>query len=186
MKVTRTEYYTPMNGVIDQVKLSSKKRGISLLRFVVRKLRNYLCEVLAYKCPVNPIRIKLHKWRGVNIGERVMVGMEVVLDHAYPEYITLEDDCGLAGFNYILTHTNPRQHFENILDSYVAPVTIKKGAWIAVGAMILPGVTVGEFSIVSAGSIVTSDVPPYTVVSGNPAKVVSKFNPKQIHGIKGV
>ncbi len=186
MEATRTEYYSPMKGVSDQIKLSSRKRKMGPLEFILRKLRNFVCEFIAYKCPINPIRIKLHRWRGVNIGERIMVGMEVVLDHAYPEYITLEDDCGLAGFNYILTHTNPRLHFENILDSYVAPVTIKKGAWIAVGAMILPGVTVGEYSIVSAGSVVTSDVPSYSVVSGNPAKVVSKFSPKQIHGSKGV
>jgi len=103
------------------------------------------------------------------------------LDHAYPEYIILEDDCGLAGYNYVLTHSNPRQHFANILDSFVAKVVIKKGAWIAVGVIILPGVTVGEYSIVSAGSVVTKDVPPYTIVSGNPANVVSHFSPKQLN-----
>jgi carbonic anhydrase/acetyltransferase-like protein (isoleucine patch superfamily) len=52
------------------------------------------------------------------------------------------------------------------------PVTIERGAWIGVGALILPGVTVGHGSIVGAGSVVNADVPPNTLVEGNPAKVV--------------
>ncbi len=181
MEFKRTEYYTPMSTIYAQLKHSSSKRGLSKLKFSVRKLRNYICELLAYKCPINTIRIKLHRYRGVTIGNRVMIGMEVILDHAYPEYIVLEDDCGLAGYNYILTHSNPRQHFANILDSFIAKVVIKRGVWIAVGAIILPGVTIGEYSIVSAGSVVTKDVPPYSIVSGNPATVVSSFSSKQLN-----
>jgi|ADurb_Gel_01_Slu_FD_contig_111_227710_length_4738_multi_3_in_0_out_0_6 acetyltransferase-like isoleucine patch superfamily enzyme len=181
MEFKRTEYYTPMSTINAQLRHSSSKRNVSKLKFSVKKIRNHICELLAYKCPINIIRIKLHRYRGVTIGNRVMIGMEVILDHAYPEYIILEDDCGLAGYNYVLTHSNPRQHFANILDSFVAKVVIKKGAWIAVGVIILPGVTVGEYSIVSAGSVVTKDVPPYTIVSGNPANVVSHFSPKQLN-----
>ena len=52
------------------------------------------------------------------------------------------------------------------------PVTIERGAWIGLGALILPGVTVGHGSIVGAASVVTTSVPPNTYVEGNPAKVV--------------
>lgn len=170
-----------MKSAIGQINLSSRKRGMSKLQFVCKKLRNHICELFAYKCPVNSFRIKYHKLRGVHIGERVMIGMEVVLDHAYPELITLEDDCALAGYNYILAHSHPLKHFENILESYTAPVLVKKGAWVAVGSMIMPGVTIGEYSIVRAGSLVTKSVPAYTIVSGNPAVVVGEINPKWIN-----
>ena len=52
------------------------------------------------------------------------------------------------------------------------PVVIKDGAWIGIGASILAGVTVGERSVVAAGSVVTHDVPDNTMVAGIPAKVV--------------
>lgn len=53
-----------------------------------------------------------------------------------------------------------------------APITVENGAWIGAGAIILPGVTVGEHSIVGAGSLVRKDVAPRTVVAGNPAKFI--------------
>jgi acetyltransferase-like isoleucine patch superfamily enzyme len=49
---------------------------------------------------------------------------------------------------------------------------IEKGVWIAAGATIIGGVTVGENSVVAAGSVVTEDVPPNTLVGGNPARVI--------------
>lgn len=58
------------------------------------------------------------------------------------------------------------------LDLYEKPVVIGDDAWIAAGATVLRGVTIGNGAMVAAVSVVTSDVPPMTVVAGNPAKVV--------------
>jgi maltose O-acetyltransferase len=55
------------------------------------------------------------------------------------------------------------------------PVTIEDGAWIRMGAVIVPGVTVGRGAIVAAGAIVLKDVPPNTYVEGNPAQVIRKL-----------
>ena len=52
------------------------------------------------------------------------------------------------------------------------PIVIEKNVWIAAGATIIGGVTVGENSVVAAGSVVTRDVPPNTLVGGNPARVI--------------
>lgn len=54
-------------------------------------------------------------------------------------------------------------------------IELKRGSWIGAGAIILPGVTVGECSVVGAGSVVSRDVPPYSVVAGNPAKVIKEL-----------
>jgi acetyltransferase-like isoleucine patch superfamily enzyme len=50
----------------------------------------------------------------------------------------------------------------------VAPILIRTGSWIAIGSLILPGVTIGEGAVVSAGSVVLKDVPPNCLVRGNP------------------
>ena len=53
-----------------------------------------------------------------------------------------------------------------------APICIGDMAWIATGAIVLPGVTIGEGAVVGAGAVVTKSVAPWTVVAGNPAKVI--------------
>lgn len=57
-----------------------------------------------------------------------------------------------------------------------APIVIEDGAWIGAGAIVLAGVTVGRKSIVGAGSVVTKNVPPFTIVAGNPAKRIGGTN----------
>ena len=54
------------------------------------------------------------------------------------------------------------------------PITINDNVWIATGAIVLPGVTIGEGAVVGAGSVVTKDVEPWSVVAGNPAKFIKK------------
>ena len=56
------------------------------------------------------------------------------------------------------------------------PITIEDGVWIGAGAIVLANVTVGRKSIVGAGAIVTKDVPPFSIVAGNPAKVIGMVN----------
>nr|MDK2851509.1 hypothetical protein [Candidatus Cloacimonadota bacterium] len=110
----------------------------------------------------------MHRLRGVNIGENVFIGLNCVLDHAYPEYIYLHDNCGINGDVYIITHTNPNESYKDYFEAYVAPVVIGKNAWIGIRSTILPGVSVGENAVVSAGVVVSKDVQPNTLVA--PAK----------------
>jgi acetyltransferase-like isoleucine patch superfamily enzyme len=55
-----------------------------------------------------------------------------------------------------------------------SPIVVKKGAWVGAAAILLKGVTIGEGSIVGAGSVVTTDVPPFEIWAGNPAKFLRK------------
>lgn len=61
--------------------------------------------------------------------------------------------------------------------SYFAPITIGDGVWIASRVTVLPGVTIGESAVVAAGSVVTRDVAPDTLVAGVPARVVRELEP---------
>jgi len=168
-------YYEVTENIRKQIESGSRRKHMNKLFFLCSKLKNYILERLAYNCPFNSLRVKFHKVRGVNIGNNVMLGYQVILDHSYPEYITIEDDVSLAGNNYVLAHSNPYPHFKNILESFVAPVVIKKGAWIGVGAMILPEVTVGEYSVIAAGSVVSKSIPDRVIAGGMPAKVLKKI-----------
>jgi len=176
----RIDYYNNHGSALAQSRAKAKRSGIGLVHVVCRKLWSYSLSIIALWIPVSNFRVFLHRLRGVTIGQHVFIGSHVLLDNVYPEYVILEDDCILSGSNIILTHSMPRMHFKNVFEAFAATVTIKKGAWLSAGVIVLPGVTVGEYSVVTAGSVVTSDVPPYSVVRGNPAEVISRFNKKWI------
>lgn len=88
--------------------------------------------------------------------------------------ITIEDNVLIAPRVSILTVNHP----ENPTDRrgvILQPVVIKQNAWIGAGATILPGVTIGENSIVAAGAVVSRDVPPNSIVGGVPARVIREI-----------
>lgn len=85
--------------------------------------------------------------------------------------ITIEDDA-LIGPNVKLITENHALEPELRRYVYGKPVVIKKKAWLGAGAIVLPGVTVGENSVVAAGAVVSKDVPDNTVVGGVPAKIL--------------
>lgn len=174
-KARSIPYYVPHKNINEHLKKSSERRGAGKLRFMFRRTWNYVLQSLAYNCPVNSLRIRFHRMRGVHVGENVMLGMHCVLDNAHPEYIYIDDFAALAGNNYLIAHSNPYLHFKGRMISYMAPVVIRKGAWIGVSATLLPGTDVGECAVVSAGSTVSGIVPPHTIVVGNPAAVSRKF-----------
>lgn len=181
---TKIACYSDSGDAYNQYKERSDGSCKGFAQLVAKKMWTYTLSQIAMWIPVSNIRVILHRLRGVQIGKRVFIGANVIMDNVYPEYIILENDCILSGNNIILSHSMPRKHFKNVLEAFVAPVTVKRGAWISAGAIILPGITIGEFSVVSAGSVVTCDVPPYSVVRGNPAEVISRFNPKWITPVK--
>jgi len=123
-------------------------------------------------------RCTIERWRGVKIGKHVFLGGGNVLDRARPDLIMIEDYVSLAGNVIILTHSNPTEPIREIMGdsaTKIAPVHIKRGAWIAVNVVILPGVTIGENSIIAAGSVVTKDIPSLSIAGGTPAKVIKKI-----------
>lgn len=164
------------NSLRKTVENSSKRRGMSPLRFALRKMRNIILSRWSYGCSLNSWRVRWNRRRGVTIGEHVYIGQHCMIDNAYPEYIYIEDNVSLAGNVTILAHSNPYAHFANVVESGVSPVLIKEGAWVADGAIILRGVTIGKNAIVSAGTVVDKDVPDNSMAKGNPMKIVADFS----------
>lgn len=143
-----------------------------------RRLVTHILQTLAFIAPW-PLRPSLHRGRGVKIGKDVYFGSLVVLDDAYPEYITIEDGVQVSAGAKIVTHDSSFHNaFEGKLPTFIGPVAIKRNAYIGSGALILPGVTIGENSIVGAGAVVTSNIPSRSVAVGVPAKVVGTVDDK--------
>ena len=99
------------------------------------------------------------------------------------EGVTVEDDVFIGHNVTFINDMYPRSTAEGgglqtEADWKVVPTFIRKGASVGSSATILAGVTVGEGAIVGAGSVVTKDVPPWTIVAGNPAKVLRKIEGK--------
>jgi acetyltransferase-like isoleucine patch superfamily enzyme len=145
-------------------------------------------HVLARYAPLPPAaRVALHRRRGVNVGKRVFIGTEVFIDDAVPSSVSLEDDVTVIAQTTILGHTYYPRHFHRLLGDEATRAelrtTIRRGAYLGLRSTILAGVTVGEFAIVGAGSVVTGDVAPFTMVAGVPARVVREFGPEDVASV---
>lgn len=112
------------------------------------------------------------------IGNRVDLGKKN--DFGCSNRIVIEDDVITAPF----VHITDRDHsYTDILTPIMnqsanskGPVVIGSGSWIGFGAQIMSGVKIGKHCVIAAGSIVTKDIPDYSVVGGNPAKVLKQYN----------
>ena len=87
-------------------------------------------------------------------------------------------DGSMIGMNVTIATLNHGLPLETRNTTYASPVIIGKNVWIGSSATILPGVTIGENSVVAAGAVVTKDVPENTVVVGVPAKAVKTIHEK--------
>lgn len=139
--------------------------------FIITVLKDKLFHKLAWKAPISCMRVALHRWRGVSIGKKVHFGADVWIDEVYPYYIKIGDGVSIDGDNMILVHNKPMRYHEKVGKSFVAPVIIKDNAEISIRAVILPGVTIGEGSIIAAGSVVTKSIPPFVMAAGIPAVI---------------
>lgn len=147
-------------------------------KYYLRYLGNWILQTLAKISPHPGLAVKLQKIRGVNIGDHVYIGPDVNIDDLYPQLIAIEDYVSIGMRTLIFVHSNPTCSIEikkNYYQREIAPTRIKRGAWVAPGCIILAGVTIGENSIVGAGSVVTKDVESYTIVGGSPAKLIKRL-----------
>ena len=160
------------HGLWATMHLSARQHGYrSALWFGIVRWKDHVLNQWAKRCPWNKLRIKLQRWRGVPIGNQVHIGPDCIIDYAYPCFVRIDDGASLAGADYVLAHSTPMECHAKNVESFVAPTIIGRNAWVGVNVTILPGVTIGEGAIVAAGSVVTHNIPAWTLAAGVPAKI---------------
>ena len=136
--------------------------------------------------PFNPRKLRPHFMRrmGCHVGKGCFIGGGVKIDGGHADMITLEDNVSVAAGSRLLCH---QRDFSDYcvgddymkLDYVIKPIVLKKGCLIGMESFVMPGVTVGEGAIVGAGSMVTKDIPAWTVAVGRPAKVIRQIPPRE-------
>jgi acetyltransferase-like isoleucine patch superfamily enzyme len=145
------------------------------------------------------VRGRLYRWAGFQISEGAFIMGNLELKSAFPDFynklvvgpgttiadhVTINLDATVTlGTNvavapHVLIYTGSHRIGPGSMrlgNGAGLCVTIEDGAWIRLGAIIVPGVTVGRGSIVAAGAVVLKDVPPNSYVEGNPAQVIRRL-----------
>ena len=116
--------------------------------------------------------------QNVNIGNNVKIGSNVKIQNNVSVYEGVEiEDYVFCGPSMVFTNIKvPRSEFPQKGKKYYQRTIVKRSASIGANATIICGVIIGEYSMVGSGAVVTKDVPPFSLVIGNPAKVIGKVD----------
>ncbi len=147
----------------------------TLYKKILNKLYSYYAQFI-FKNKVYAFgAFRVGKYKNVKVGNFTKINQGVYIQGLYNteigEYVVLSR--GVMIFDSGLDITSMSSNgFTLHVESFVK---IKNNVWVGAGAIILPGVTIHENSVIAAGSIVTKDVPPNTIVGGNPAKIIKSI-----------
>lgn len=147
---------------------------------------NKILHLLMRHIPCNAVRVTILKLLGANIQGKVTISQEFfVFDAGRTDLLSIDDGVGIGPRVTIVINSDPYPSpLQKIYPKKTLPVSIRKGAWIGAGAIVLPGVTIGEFSVIAAGAVVVKGVPAYSVVAGVPARVVRKLSVEEINELE--
>jgi len=137
------------------------------------RIRSILFLLPAWFSPSSSMRAGFHRLRGARVARSAEVGYLVMIDNLYPEKVVIEENATIAAQTTILSHDESLAYTGRGPER-VAETRIRRGAFVGVHCVILPGVTVGEHALVAAGSIVTHDVAPGSIVAGVPARPIRR------------
>ncbi len=167
---TDEHIFTPIPILIIAKYLRNK--GFSISWFVKGAFNHLFSMIITYLIGWPRARIALFRFIGMKIGRNCHISSRSIPDPLLPELIEFEDGSGCGIGVQLLTH-----NVMNVKHGSFSfgPIKVCENARIGAYSIILPGVTIGKGSIIGAGSIVSDDIPEYSVAYGAPAKVVRQF-----------
>ena len=118
--------------------------------------------------------------QNVNIGNNVLIGDSVKIQNNVSIYEGVElEDYVFCGPSMVFTNIKvPRSEFPQKGSNFYQKTLIKKSVSIGANATIVCGITIGEYAFIGSGAVVTKDVPPYSLVVGNPGRIIGRVNKK--------
>lgn len=148
------------------------------MRELALRLPQKLIRWIAIHHPDNRSRVLFFELTKVVVGEGTVLNAGLTIYDEYEQRVTFGKRVAVATGVTIVACSNPNNSELNALP-YVRDhlvrmdrVDVRDDAWLGTGAILLPGVEIGEGAIVGAGAVVSRSVAPYTVVAGNPARVI--------------
>ncbi len=117
-----------------------------------------------------------------DFGKNIHIGKNVFINsgcHFQDQGGIKIGDGAFIGHNVVLATINHNLYPENNRKNHYAPIKIGSHVWIGSNATILQNVSIGEWAVVAAGTVVTKNVPPFTVVGGVPAKTIKVISPEE-------
>lgn len=167
--------------------------NITLFGALRRGIRGVLNACILKYCmysvlfaPINYRKIRpiLWRWMGVKVEKNVFIGYDVWMDYNNAHLIELQQGAHITNRCILLCH---KRNLDNYFVGDESPklpykiqkIIVGKNAMVGMGSTIMPGVTIGEGSIIAANSLVTKDIPAWTIAAGNPAKVIKKIQHRQ-------
>lgn len=177
-----------------KINLSEAEYGkITINQALIRALRGLLNAIILKYCmysvllaPLNYRLIRPFFWRlmGVKVGRNCFIGYEVWIDLTNAELIEIGDNVHITNRCLFLCHQRDLGEYRIGDDSSKLPykrrkITLENGCMVGMGTIIMPGVTIGEGAIVGSGSLVTCDIPGWSVAVGRPARVVKNILPRE-------
>lgn len=150
---------------------------------------SFLLKYMMNSCLLSPLEPrKIRPWVlkkiGCHVGKDIFVGDNVRIDAGHADLIYIGDHAHITGGCRLLCHQRNLQHYRKGDDAAKLPyklgeIHIGKGVMIGMESLIMPGVTIGEGAIIGAFSLVTKDIPSWTIATGRPAKVVKLIPEKE-------
>lgn len=128
--------------------------------------------------PDSRLRCEAFRASGVKIGKGVFITIGLIILDGYKGIVSIGDRVAFGNYVTIVAASAPNNSLlckhPEVAEGYIKtlPVNIKEDVWVGSGTIILPGVTIGEKSIIGAGSVVREDVLPYSIIAGVPGRVI--------------
>lgn len=174
-------------GLLGDARVSAGERGTGLISLVWGYLwRNWFLGHMARWAP-RGLDLFIHRLRGVKMGKDCFIDPSAIVETAYPENITLGNDVRITAGSVIMTHIKAPHYLRDtgLMPLVLKPVVIEDHCFIGLNAVIIPGVRIGRAAVVASGAVVVSNVPAYSMVAGNPAKVIKRFPRPEEDGAGG-
>ncbi|MFX1378857.1 MAG: acyltransferase [Promethearchaeota archaeon] len=167
---TDEHIFTPVPMLIIAQYLQSK--GFSVSWFVRGAFNHLISIIITYLTGWPRARNVLFRFTGMKIGQNCHISQKAIPDPLLPELIEFEEGSGCGIGVKLLTHN--AMNIQHGSFSF-GPIKVCKNARIGAYSVVLPGVTIGEGSIIGANSLVSEDIPPFSIAFGSPAKVIREL-----------
>lgn len=147
------------------------------LKSIMKSVLILIAHKFANIIPVNSLRSRVYRLSGLQIGNDVFIGEDVILDRKNPKGVQIGDRTAIGARSIITSHQSipTGTDLTSIYPSKDFVTVIENDVWIMPNVTVVPGVKIGHHSVIATGVVVHKDVPPYSMVVGNGFRIAKSI-----------